>query len=94
MPRAWNRVEPIAGSHNVKAIVETGRYGRKRWYAARPIAVPGVITAYVPIGKKVIDGVESDGMLAIGAELGINKDHAGIVELAASGAARSPAAPR
>jgi len=43
--------------------------------------VPGVITAYVPIGKKVIHGVESDGMLASTAELGINRDHSGIVEL-------------
>ena len=28
----------------------------------------------------MIDGVESDGMLASGAELGINRDHAGILE--------------
>jgi phenylalanyl-tRNA synthetase beta chain len=41
-----------------------------------------MFTAYVPIGKKVINGVESDGMLASGAELGINRDAAGILELA------------
>ena len=35
----------------------------------------------MPIGKKVIEGVESDGMLASAAELGINRDHAGIIEL-------------
>jgi phenylalanyl-tRNA synthetase beta chain len=40
-----------------------------------------MISVYVPIGKKVINGVESDGMLASGAELGINRDHAGILEL-------------
>src|SRR5206468_13026875 len=40
----------------------------------------GVITAYAPIGKKVMHGIESDGMLASGAELGINKDHSGIIE--------------
>jgi phenylalanyl-tRNA synthetase beta chain len=40
-----------------------------------------VVSAYVPIGKKVIDGVESDGMLASAAELGINRDHRGIIEL-------------
>src|SRR5258708_39922672 len=37
-------------------------------------------TAYVPLAPKVIDGVESDGMLASGAELGVNRDHNGIVE--------------
>jgi phenylalanyl-tRNA synthetase beta chain len=74
-------VEPIPGSHNVKAIVETGRYGRKTVVCGAPNCVPGVVTAYAPIGKKIINGVESDGMLASAAELGINKDHAGIVEL-------------
>ena len=36
---------------------------------------------YVPLGKKTIEGVESDGMLASAAELGISRDHSGIVEL-------------
>src|ERR1039457_4753201 len=54
-------VEPIAGSHNVKAVVDAGPYGRK-----------------------TIDGVESDGMLASAAELGINRDHTGIIELEAA----------
>jgi phenylalanyl-tRNA synthetase beta chain len=40
-----------------------------------------MITAYVPVGRKVIQGVDSDGMLASGAELGINRDSAGIIEL-------------
>jgi phenylalanyl-tRNA synthetase beta chain len=38
-------------------------------------------TVWVPVGTKLIDGIESDGMLASGAELGINKDHAGILEI-------------
>ncbi len=38
-------------------------------------------TVYAPLGKKIIQGIESDGMLASGAELGINRDSAGIVEL-------------
>src|SRR5258708_10607276 len=41
-------------------------------------------TVYVPLGKKTIDGVESDGMLASGAELGINRDHSGILEFEGS----------
>src|ERR1035438_4491728 len=41
-----------------------------------------MFSAYVPISKKVVNGVESDGMLASGAELGLNRDAAGILELA------------
>ena len=74
-------VEPIANSHNVKATVDAGRYGARTVVCGAPNCAPGVITAYVPIGRKVIDGVESDGMLASGAELGINRDHSGILEL-------------
>jgi len=74
-------VEPIAGSHNVKARVETGRYGQKTVVCGAPNCRPGVVTVYVPLGKKVIQGVESDGMLASAAELGISRDSAGIVEM-------------
>ncbi|HBY59278.1 MAG TPA: phenylalanine--tRNA ligase subunit beta [Solibacterales bacterium] len=84
-------VEPIENSHNVKAVVETERYGRKTVVCGAPNCKPGVLTAYVPAGvaldngkairKAVIAGVESDGMLASGSELGVNRDHEGIVEL-------------
>jgi phenylalanyl-tRNA synthetase beta chain len=75
-------VEPIAGSHNVKAVIDAGALGRKTVVCGAPNCRPGMLTVYVPIGKKVIGGVESDGMLAAGIELGINKDHEGIIELA------------
>ena len=74
-------VEPIPGSHNVKASVDAGRYGKKDVVCGAPNCRPGVVTAYAPIGKKVVDGIESDGMLASGAELGVNRDHTGIIEL-------------
>ena len=74
-------VEPIPNSHNVKAVVDAGRYGRKTVVCGAPNCRAGLTTAYVPVGKKVIQGVESDGMLASGAELGINRDHAGVLEL-------------
>jgi phenylalanyl-tRNA synthetase beta chain len=87
-------VEPIAGSHNVKAVIDAGPYGRKTVVCGAPNCRPGVVSAYVPIGKKVIDGMESDGMLASAAELGINRDHTGIIELeAAIGAAVPGCAP-
>lgn len=74
-------VEPIPNSHNRKAVVNAGRYGQKTVVCGAPNCRTGLITAYVPIGKKVIQGVESDGMLASGAELGINRDHTGVLEL-------------
>jgi phenylalanyl-tRNA synthetase beta chain len=73
-------VEPIPNSYNVKAHVETGRYGPKTVVCGAPNCRPGLFTVYVPLGKKVIQGVESDGMLASAAELGINRDHSGIIE--------------
>ncbi len=74
-------VEPITGSHNVKARVDTGRYGEKMVVCGAPNCRAGMVTVYVPVGKKVIQGIESDGMLASAAELGINRDSAGIIEL-------------
>jgi phenylalanyl-tRNA synthetase beta chain len=74
-------VEPIPGGHNVKAVVDAGPLGARTVVCGAPNCRPGLLTAYVPLEKKVVHGVESDGMLASGAELGINRDHAGIVEL-------------
>ena len=74
-------VEEIPGSHNRKARVHTGRYGDKTVVCGAPNCRPGIVAVYVPIGTKTINGVQSDGMLASGAELGINKDHEGILEI-------------
>jgi phenylalanyl-tRNA synthetase beta chain len=73
--------EPVGKGHNQKAVVDTAAYGRKTVICGAPNCRPGVRTIYVPLGKKTIDGVESDGMLASAAELGISRDHAGILEL-------------
>jgi phenylalanyl-tRNA synthetase beta chain len=74
-------VEPIAGTHLSVAQVDAGPAGRRTVVCGAPNCRPGMITAWADIGKKVIHGVESDGMLASPAELGVNKDHAGIIEL-------------
>jgi phenylalanyl-tRNA synthetase beta chain len=74
-------VEPIAGTHLSVAQVDAGPAGRRTVLCGAPNCRPGMITAWADIGKKVIHGVESDGMLASPAELGVNKDHAGIIEL-------------
>jgi phenylalanyl-tRNA synthetase beta chain len=74
-------VEPIEGGHNRRAVVATARYGLKTVVCGAPNCRADMTTVYVPLEKKIIGGVESDGMLASGAELGINRDSAGIVEL-------------
>ncbi len=66
---------------NVKAVVATANYGIKTVVCGAPNCRPGLRTVYVPLGKKTIEGVESDGMLASASELGISRDHSGIVEL-------------
>ncbi len=82
--------EPIPDSHNRKAVIDAGKYGERTVVCGAPNCRAGMITVYVPPGTKLgaleiksltIDGVESDGMLASGAELGINRDHSGILEL-------------
>ncbi|HVW84690.1 MAG TPA: phenylalanine--tRNA ligase subunit beta [Bryobacteraceae bacterium] len=82
VPARIEAVEPIEGAHNVKAVVETARYGRKTVVCGAPNCRAGITTAYVPLGIKTISGVASDGMLASAAELEISRDHAGIIELA------------
>ncbi|HYK18974.1 MAG TPA: phenylalanine--tRNA ligase subunit beta [Bryobacteraceae bacterium] len=74
-------VEPIGEGHNRKALVETRRFGTKTVVCGAPNCRAGMLTAYIASGVKTIDGVESDGMLASGRELGINSDHSGIVEM-------------
>jgi len=80
-PAIVERAEPIAGTHLTLATVETENYGRKTVVCGAPNCRTGLHTAYIPLGGKMIHGVESDGMLASGDELGINRDHTGIVEL-------------
>ena len=72
-------MEPIG--KNVKAVVATANCGIKTVVCGAPNCRPGLRTVYVPLGKKTIEGVESDGMLASASELGISRDHSGIVEL-------------
>jgi phenylalanyl-tRNA synthetase beta chain len=74
-------VEPIDGTHLVTALVDAGPAGRRTVVCGAPNCRPGMVTAWADIGNKVVHGVESDGMLASAAELGINKDHGGIIEL-------------
>ena len=82
VPARVEAVEPIeGGKHVVKAIVDAGKYGRKTVVCGAPNCRAGITTVYVPLGSKSIAGVLSEGMLASASELGISRDHAGIIEL-------------
>jgi phenylalanyl-tRNA synthetase beta chain len=85
IPARVEAVEQIeGGKHVVKAIVDAGKYGRKTVVCGAPNCRAGITTVYVPLGSKTIAGVLSEGMLASASELGIGRDHAGIIELAPS----------
>ena len=45
-------VEPIPGSHNVKAVVDAGPLGRKTVVCGAPNCRPGLLTAYVPLEEE------------------------------------------
>ena len=71
----------VLSGANKRFTVETARYGKKEVVCGAPNCRPGLRTVYLPVGKKNFDGFESDGMLAAESELGISRDHTGIVEL-------------
>jgi len=73
--------EKVAGTHLTLTTVDTGRYGTKQVICGAPNCRAGMLTAYWPIGRKTVRGVESDGMLSSAVELGIGKDGNGILEL-------------
>ncbi|MCW5965033.1 MAG: phenylalanine--tRNA ligase subunit beta [Bryobacterales bacterium] len=82
--------ELVPDSRIVKAEVDAGPLGRKTVVCGAPNCRAGLLTAFVPPGVTVdgkeireatIRGVLSQGMLASGSELGINKDYEGILEL-------------
>ncbi|HYZ85101.1 MAG TPA: phenylalanine--tRNA ligase subunit beta [Bryobacteraceae bacterium] len=84
------RAEPIDGSKNRKAVVDVGELGQRTVVCGAPNCREGMLTAYVPSGVRLgdkqilratISGVESDGMLASGDELGLNRDSEGILDL-------------
>ena len=86
-------VEPLAKGKNKRVVVESGGGAKHVMVCGAPNVMPGMIAAWVPpgtklgeseIGRAVIEGIESEGMLASGDELGINRDHSGLIELNAN----------
>ncbi|MDX2268945.1 MAG: phenylalanine--tRNA ligase subunit beta [Bryobacter sp.] len=83
-------VEEIPGAKNRKALVATAQYGEKTLVCGAPNCRAGLQTIYVPLGVKRISGIDSDGMLASAAELGINADDDGIIELSGDAPVLAP----
>jgi phenylalanyl-tRNA synthetase beta chain len=72
--------EKVEGTHLTLTTVDTGRYGVKQVICGAPNCRAGMLTAYWPLGRKAVRGVESDGMLSSASELGISRDGDGILE--------------
>jgi phenylalanyl-tRNA synthetase beta chain len=83
---------PIEGSKNVLAKVDAGAADLIGVVCGAPNCRAGLLTAYVPpetdlgngrvIRTAKVSGHVSQGMLAGGDEIGVNRDHEGILELA------------
>ncbi len=80
-PLATASEATVLSGDRKRFTVETARYGRKDVVCGAPNCRTGLRTVYLPVGKKNFDGFESDGMLASESELGISRDHSGILEL-------------
>ncbi len=83
-------VDALAKGKNKAVLIEAGEGRQVRVVCGAPNARAGMLAPWVPpgtaiagrtIGSAVIEGVESEGMLASAAELGINRDHSGLLEL-------------
>ena len=83
-------VDNLGDTKNRSVLVDVGRGKEVRVVCGAPNVSPGMLAPWVPpgsilhgkrIGRAVISGIESDGMLASAAELGVSRDHSGLLEL-------------
>ena len=83
-------VQPLAKGKNKLVSIDAGHGTPVSVVCGAPNVCSGMMAAWLPpgttlgakiIGSVVVEGVESHGMLASSAELGINRDHSGLLEL-------------
>ncbi len=83
-------VEPLPRGKNKLARIDVGQGKQVSVVCGAPNLRLGMLAPWVPpgtvlegrtISRVVIDGFESEGMLASAAELGINRDYSGLLEL-------------
>jgi len=86
-------VTPLPKGKNKLVVAEIGGGRQINVVCGAANVRPGLLAPWVPpgtklgekeIGRATIEGVVSEGMLASAAELGINRDHSGVLELDAS----------
>jgi phenylalanyl-tRNA synthetase beta chain len=84
------RVEALPKGKNKRVIVDAGDGRQITLVCGAPNVVPGMLAPWVKpgtklgnkvISKAMVEGVTSDGMLASASELGINRDHSGLLSL-------------
>jgi phenylalanyl-tRNA synthetase beta chain len=82
--------QPVGKGKNQVVRIDSGNGREATVICGAGNVRPGMLAAWVPpgtslgdktIGTAIIDGVESEGMLASAAELGISRDGAGLLEL-------------
>ena len=86
--------EPLPKGKNKRVTIDAGVGRTITVVCGAPNVVPGMLAAWVPpgvslhgkqIGKAIIEGIESEGMLASPAELGISRDSSGLLEIDSGG---------
>lgn len=86
-------VEPLQKGKNQRVTIDAGAGRPITVVCGAPNVHPGMLAAWVPpgaslngkkIGKAIIEGVESEGMLASPAELGISRDNSGLLAIESS----------
>lgn len=73
----------IEGTHLTKATVNLGDSESVTVVCGAPNCRAGMTAIWVPVGSRAIRGIESDGMLASAAELGLGREDAAILEWSA-----------
>ena len=82
------RLSPLPKGKNKLVVAEIGGGKEISVVCGAANVRPGMLAAWVPpgtnlgerlIGRATIEGVGSEGMLASAAELGISRDHAGVL---------------
>ena len=83
-------VSPLPKGKNKLVVAEIGGGKQVNVVCGAPNVRPGILAPWVPPGTKLfswlidrrtIDGVDSQGMLASAADLGLGHDHSGVFEL-------------
>lgn len=92
-------VDPLAKSKNKRVVIDPGNGTTHTVVCGAPNVAPGMIAAWArpgtqlegrTIGRIAIEEVESEGMLASGEELGINRDHSGLLTVDAGAGEKLP----